>query len=118
MEKTAIQQQESILIPHCHVAKSFFSRFFGLMGKKTLSTNEAILFPKCNSVHTFFMRFSIDVIFVSADGHVVDIVEGMRPWRILLPRLQAKHTIEMRTERSRELRIGVGSKLDCKGVWT
>ena len=117
MDCTALTMQDKELVPKCHIAKSFFSRLMGLMGKKGISENEALLFPQCNSIHTFFMRFPIDVIFVSADGVVVDIVERMRPWRMLMPRSGAKHTIEMRAQRSRELGIGVGAKLNCKGVW-
>jgi len=117
MKKTTLKRENKILIPTCWVAKDFYSRLRGLMGKKNLPADEAILFPKCNSIHTFFMRFPIDVVLVSKEGRVVDIVEGMKGWRFLTPRKGVKHVIEMKAERCRELGISKGNQLQCEGVW-
>jgi uncharacterized membrane protein (UPF0127 family) len=105
------------LIPECRVANDFFSRFRGLMGRKSIGQNEAMVFPQCNSIHTFFMRFPIDVVMVDSNGTVVDIVSSLSPWRLLMPRWKAKHVIELRAERSRELGIVPGTRLEFQGVW-
>lgn len=110
------KEEDGTLVPRCYVAQSFFARLRGLLGKRGLPDDEAVLFPRCNSIHTFFMRFPIDVILVSKDGKVVDVVEAMAPWRFLPPRKGVKHVIEMRARRSQELGIGTGVQLFYPGV--
>lgn len=114
---TQVKKQDGLLIARCQVADSFFSRFRGLMFRSTLNEDEAVLFPKCNSIHTFFMRFPIDVVFISSHGQVVDTVADLRPWRLLWPRLNAKHTLELKAGRTKALSIQTGEMILCEGVW-
>ncbi len=116
MKSAALKSQNRTLVGNCRIARDFVSRFLGLMGRKSLPEDEAILFPKCNSVHTMFMRFPIDVVLVDRDGKVVG-VELMKPWRMMLPRKNTKHIIELRANRSAELGIRAGMTLEINGVW-
>jgi uncharacterized membrane protein (UPF0127 family) len=68
------------------VADSFFARFMGLMGRKSLDAGEGLFLPGTNSIHMLFMRFPIDCLFVGAlraDGsrEVVGVRERLAPWR-------------------------------------
>lgn len=117
MQASSLKHNEGELIKKAWVAKDPLSRFLGLMGRKGLPENEAIVFPKCNSIHTFFMRFPIDVVMVAGDGRVVEVIEAMKAWRMLLPRWNAKHVIELRAGRAKELGISVGTVLNCGGAW-
>ena len=65
----------------CRVAKSFASRFRGLMGAARLPSGSGLLLPRTSSVHTHFMRFPIDVVFLDAEWRIVSVVEELRPWR-------------------------------------
>lgn len=100
----------------CGVARSFFARFMGLMGRKSMAQDEGLLFPKCNSIHTFFMRFPIDVVFLDGQGRVVSIAEAVRPWRMLLPRWSARHCLELGAHRAKALGIEVGMHLEVQGA--
>ena len=64
------------------VARSARQRLLGLMGVRSLPPGSALLIPGCDSVHTAWMRMAIDVVFLDADGHVLAIRRGMRPWRM------------------------------------
>jgi len=112
MKMSTLQENGRVLIPKLWVAMDFFSRFLGLMGRSGLRADEAVFFPKCNSIHTFFMRFRIDVVFVDAEGKIIEIIEGLKAWRMLLPRSKAKHTIEFTASRTRELGLKTGMRLD------
>ena len=70
------------------------SRRKGLLGRDTLADSHALVLAPCGSVHTFWMRFPIDVLFVSADGCVIKIVEQLAAWRIA-GSLQACITVEL-----------------------
>lgn len=64
-------------------AESFWSRFMGLMGKKTFPPEyDALLFEKCNSIHCFFMLMEIDALFIDRKGTVVKCVHSLKPWRL------------------------------------
>ena len=106
-----------VIIERCFLAHSFFSRFLGLMGRTHLPSDEAVLFPKCNSLHTFFMRFPIDVVFTSRTGEVIEVIEALPAWRMLLPRLQAKHALELMAGRAKKLGIDTGCVLQYEGVF-
>lgn len=73
--------KNTILIENCPVADSFFKRFIGLLGKKSISSNEGLIIKPCNSIHMFFMKFSLDVIFVNKKNEVVAIYENIKPWK-------------------------------------
>lgn len=107
-----LKMEGQVIIPKCHRATSFFSRFMGLMGLSSLPDDEAVLFPRCNSIHTFFMRFPIDVIFTAEDGTVKEVIEGFQTWRMLMPRPGVKHTVEMRSGLAALLGIKPGSRLE------
>jgi uncharacterized membrane protein (UPF0127 family) len=70
-----------ILAERVTVASAFFSRFVGLMGRRSLPAGEGLHLVPCNGVHTFFMRISIDVVVLDAQHTIVGAIEALRPWR-------------------------------------
>ncbi len=113
----SLKKYDRVLISEVRIAKNFFERFLGLMGKKNITQRDVIVFPNCNSIHTFFMRENIDVIFVSASGIVTSIFYSLRPWKLLLPQKHAAHCIEMPCEESKKLGISEGDSLVCEGIF-
>jgi uncharacterized protein len=82
------------------LARSFWGRFRGLMGRASLATDEGLYLP-VNSIHMLFMRFPIDALFLGAsdgDGvrQVVAIRPGLRPWTgLVLPVSGAAGVVEL-----------------------
>jgi uncharacterized protein len=66
------------------VARTFFARAKGLIGRKGLPPGRGLLIPRCNAIHTCFMRFPIDATFLDRDGRIVKVVRGIRPWRLFV----------------------------------
>ena len=62
------------------VADTFFSRFKGLMMRKSLPIDTALLIKPCDSIHTFFMRFPMTAIFLDKNMRVTKVVPNMKPW--------------------------------------
>jgi uncharacterized membrane protein (UPF0127 family) len=71
-----------VVCRRCAVADSVRTRLKGLLGRSTLEPHEGLLLRPANSVHTAFMRFPIDVVFLDRDLKVLEVVEGVPPWRL------------------------------------
>ncbi|NLW45457.1 MAG: DUF192 domain-containing protein [Syntrophomonadaceae bacterium] len=97
-------------ITEIEVARGFWSRFRGWMGRKPLPGTALLIYP-CSSVHTFFMRTAIDVVFLNSDGLVVKLIEEMRPWRVSPIVLKAVAVLEMLAGDARKSGIREGERL-------
>ncbi|MFD3420657.1 DUF192 domain-containing protein [Streptomyces decoyicus] len=93
------------------IAASYRARTRGLLGREGIEG--ALLLTPANSVHTFRMRFAIDAAYLSRDFTVL-AVRTMRPGRLGLPRLRARHVLEAEAGAMARwglrpgLRLGVG----------
>jgi len=101
---------KSAEITEIEVARGFWSRFRGWMGRKMLPGTALLLYP-CSSVHTFFMRAAIDVVFLNSEGRVVKLVEGLKPWRVSPVVFQAIAVLEMPAGDARRSGIREGERL-------
>ncbi len=71
----------AVVCARCRVADRPWTRLRGLLGRSSLAADEGMLFRPGGSVHTSFMRFPIDAVFCDRDLVVLDVVQGLRPWR-------------------------------------
>jgi uncharacterized membrane protein (UPF0127 family) len=83
------QTRDTVLAESVEVARSFWARFMGLMGRPGLAPGTG-LFMNGNGIHMFFMRFPIDAVFLgkASDGgvrRVLSVHRGVRPWTGLVP---------------------------------
>jgi uncharacterized membrane protein (UPF0127 family) len=75
------QTRDRLLADQGELARSFWSRGRGLMGRTALPQGYALVIYPEWSIHTFFMRIPIDVLFVARDHRVVGLREAMPPTR-------------------------------------
>jgi uncharacterized protein len=74
------QTRGRVLAGQAELARSFWSRGRGLMGRPSLPDGYAlVIFPEW-SIHTMFMRIPIDVLFVDRADVVVGLRDAMPPW--------------------------------------
>lgn len=64
------------------IARGWFARLRGLMGKAPLPPDAALCLPYCRQVHTWFMRFPIDVVFFNAQNVIISVIENLPPWHL------------------------------------
>jgi uncharacterized protein len=93
------------------MADTPWQRFMGLMGKRELADGAGLCLRPCSSIHMFFMRFPVDVAFIDADGHVVRMYHGLRPWRMSRVVRRAKAAIELPSGALARAGVGVGDLL-------
>ncbi|MDQ2959853.1 MAG: DUF192 domain-containing protein [Candidatus Dormibacteraeota bacterium] len=77
------------------VAATVWSRFAGLMFRRSLADGHGLALRPCTSVHMFFMRFPLDVVFIDGDGRVLKIYAGIKPGRATGIVRKAKGCIEL-----------------------
>lgn len=102
MKKYEVWQGESLCAAQAAAAETFFTRFRGLMLRKSLSPGEGLLLRDCSMIHCCFMRFPIDAVYLDTDMTVVGI-ETVTPWHVGGRFPGAKHVLE--------LEAGCGSRL-------
>jgi uncharacterized membrane protein (UPF0127 family) len=69
----------NLVCEECVVADNFWTRGKGLLGRKELPEDEGILLSPGSSIHMFGMKFAIDVVFLTKDDIVTDMVENIAP---------------------------------------
>ncbi len=105
-------ETEAIVLTRVSLAVSAWDRMRGLLGRRTLEEGEGMFFPDCRMIHTFFMQMAIDVVFLDADGRVLDIVSNLAPWRIAFCRKPGgRHTLELAAGGAERQNIKIGDKL-------
>jgi uncharacterized protein len=65
------------------VARGLRARLRGLAFRRGMDADEGLLIPRCCSVHTLGMRFAIDIVFLDANGEVVEVRHRVGPGRVV-----------------------------------
>lgn len=66
------------------VARGFWGRARGLLGRRELPAAHGLLLQPCSALHTLGMRFALDVLFLDAQGRVVRVCRRVPPHRLLI----------------------------------
>lgn len=64
------------------VAKGFWERLVGFMGRADIAPDEALALPECAAIHTFFVRVPLDAAFCDREGRVLRLMPNIAPFRI------------------------------------
>jgi len=92
--KTAILRLPGAEPVTCLVASSWRERARGLLGRDGLDVGVCMLLSPCGWIHTFGMRFALDLVFLDAQGRIVQCIRGVRPGRIRWGGWRARSTLE------------------------
>jgi len=72
----------TVVAERLEIADNLWSRFKGLMLRRSFPQGEGLLIRPSSSIHTAFMRFPIDVVFVDKSNNVVKVVPELKPFRV------------------------------------
>jgi uncharacterized protein len=111
-----VNKTKGTVLDQADVADSFFSRFRGLMLKKTLERGLILKLPSQRSrrgagIHMFFMRMPLDLIFADNKKKVVDIAT-LGPWQTYTPIAPARFVIELEKGKLKDSNTEIGDELD------
>lgn len=108
------QTKQKNLITNVVVAKTFFKRLKGLLGKKILKDQEGLLITQCHSVHMFFMQFPIDVCFLDKQWRVVGMEHSIKPFFISRIFWNAEYALETQSGLLKTQNVSIGDVLILK----
>lgn len=93
---------------NAEIADTFFSRFRGLMFRKSVNDNYALYITPCNQIHMLNMKFAIDVIYTDKSDKVIRIDADVQPWKICKTVRQAENVIELKSFSAEKFNIRPG----------
>src|SRR4030042_4786163 len=82
MPRAVNETRGTVVAEDVGVADGVWSRFWGLMGRRSLPEGGGLLLRPSSSIHTAFMRFPIDVVFLDRELRGVKGVPEMKPFRV------------------------------------
>ena len=98
------------------IADTFWNRFRGLLGRTSLLPGEGLWLKHCKQVHMMGMKFPLSVWYLDKTGHVVAIVDDLRPWRISPCLRNAESIIEFPAGWGKETNTQLGDELIWKAT--
>ena len=106
----------SYLATELEVANTHWTRFCGLMARKTdtFQNGRGLWIVPCHGVHTMAMRFPIDVLYLDKENVVVHLEQNLAPWRFAPVRRKAKSVLELPTATVSATGTELGDKVEIK----
>jgi uncharacterized membrane protein (UPF0127 family) len=94
-----------------NIADTAASRRRGLIGQKKIDT--PLLIDSCKWIHTFGVKCPLDVAYLNASMQVIKISK-IKPLRMAMPVLKAKHVLEASAGTFENWGLSVGHTLEAR----
>ncbi|NDJ62138.1 MAG: hypothetical protein GYB67_13505 [Chloroflexi bacterium] len=111
-------ETNAVILARARLCVSFWCHFRGLQLAPPLPDDEGLLFVTRSegrshtAIHMFFMRFSIGVVWLDAEGRVVDM-QLAKPWRpAYAPQAPAQYYVEANPTILERLAVGDRLRFD------
>lgn len=111
MKKMKITKNNNVITDNAELADTFFTRFRGLMFRKSIADDYALWITPCNQIHMLNMRFAIDVVYLDESGTVIKTDVNVQPGKICKTVKNAKSVIELQSFSASKLGINIGDTL-------
>lgn len=111
MKKINISKNNTVITDNAELADTFFTRFRGLMFRKTIAEDYALFITPCNQIHMLNMKFPIDVVYLDEGGTVIKTDINVRPGKICKTVKNAKSVIELKSFSALKLGIENGDTI-------
>ena len=111
MPRAVNETRGTVVAEDVGVADGVWSRFWGLMGRRSLPEGGGLLLRPSSSIHTAFMRFPIDVVFLDRELRVVKVVPEMKPFRVAVAFGGAHSALELNAGAAAKAQMEADDKL-------
>lgn len=100
-----------VLANDVRMARTFWSRFRGLMFTSEFRPGKALHIQPCQSIHTFFMRYSIDVLYLDSNLKVIAVEENVKPGKFGRIHRRASSVVELPIGKVSETETEIGQEV-------
>ena len=107
----SLRVDDRVVVPRLEEARTFLSRLVGLGFRTSFEPGEGLLLVPCNSIHTFWPRMALDVLFLSADFRILEILHGLPPGRVSPLVRSARQVLELPAGQARVEGLEIGMVL-------
>ena len=104
--------KKSWLATKVRKADNFMTRLVGLLKRRNLGPEEALWLMPSKGIHTIGMKFPIDVLFLTRDHVVLQVITEMRPCRISTVQLRGYSVLELPSGTIKKSQTEVGDQLE------
>ena len=104
--------RDTVLIENGEVAHSVWTRMCGLLGHQPLQIGEGLLLPGEKAIHMVGMTFALDVVFTDSQGHVVHLMQNIRPMQFSPLVWRAQDVLEMPIGTIERTGTRIGDKIE------
>ena len=111
MARIINETKGTVVAEDVRFADGIWSRFWGLMGRKSIPGDSGLLLRPSSSIHTAFMRFPLDIVFLDRQLRVVKIVAGMKPFRATIAFSGAHSALELNAGMAGRAEVQAGDQL-------
>ncbi len=98
--------RNEVLAERAELATSYWSRFWGLMGRRELPAGCGLVLQPGGGIHMWFMRIPLDVLHVDKNDRVTHVLRGIKPWRFGPLLVGGKRAIELPVGAAEETQVG------------
>lgn len=103
-----------LIVEEVENANNFFSRFMGLMYRKSMARNHGLLLTPCNEIHTFGMKFDIDTVTMDKGNVILLIDEAVPPNKVRKKVKNGYKVLELNSGVAAELGLEIGDTIEFK----
>ncbi|CEP66282.1 Protein of unknown function DUF192 [Moorella glycerini] len=103
--------KQVVLAKEVRVARTFYERLLGWMGRPAVGEEEALVLLPCQAIHTCFLKFPLDVLFVAADGQVLFTLANLHPFRFSPLIRRSRLVVELPAGRLKQTNTRTGDRL-------
>ena len=103
-----------IICTKAEYANTFFKRFKGLMGRKSLAEGAGLLIDPCNQIHSFGMKFAIDTLTLDKDNVILYIDHEIQPGKIRKMVSKGRRVLELPSGTANKYMLQVGQVISVE----
>ena len=111
MSRVWNETKGTVVAEQVRMADNTWSRFRGLLCRRSLPQGHGLLLRPSHSIHTAFMRFTIDVVFLDKENRVVKVAPEVKPFRVTAALRGAHSALELPAGAAAQAQVERGDRL-------
>ncbi len=110
--KATVERSGMLIGDRIELANNSWTRFVGLLGRRTLDAGTGLWIRPCSGVHTIGMSIAIDVIGLDKKLQVIALWPNLLPWRLTRVSWRMSSVVELPVGSIGQYGVKIGDTLN------